>query len=145
MPLDFRHIYGNNFTNANFYSNNGNGYAIKFDQLYKGIQSPLLTPFKKIEVRLTINPVTNNSQKSTSQKDDVLHIYGYNNNREVVETNYVTQGSITAQKENSELKFYLKNIEITYFEVRLNAFPYKGSQCYNFGISKISIKGWPYD
>ncbi len=43
-----------------------------------------------------------------------------------------------------EIKFYISNLEMAYFEIRLNAFPYKGSQCYNFGVSQISIKGWPY-
>lgn len=145
MPEGFRHIYGNNWADASFYQENGNGYAIRFDQLYKGIQSPKLTPFKKIEVRLYINPVNNNSQNAKSQKNEVLHIYGYDNEENLITTDYIEQGSITKQKEKTELKFYLRNIDITYFEIRMSAFPYKGSQCYNFGISKISIKGWNYD
>lgn len=145
MPDGFRHIYGNNWANASFYQENGNGYAIKFDQLYKGIQSPKLTPFKKIEVRLYINPVNNNSQNAKSQKDEVLHIYGYDSKENLITTDYIEQGTITKQKEKTELKFYLRNIDIAYFEIRMSAFPYKGSQCYNFGISKISIKGWNYD
>ncbi len=145
IPTGFRHIYGNNFSSPSFYRENGNNYAIKFDQLYKGIQSPKLTPFKKIEVRLLINPITNNSQSAKSQKNEVLHIYGYDKEEALISTSYIEQGTITKQKENSEIKFYLKNIDISYFEIRLNAFPYKGSQCYNFGINKISIKGWPYD
>ena len=35
--------------------------------------------------------------------------------------------------------------ESGYFEIRLAAFPYKTNQCYNTGIDKISIKGWPYN
>lgn len=145
MPEGFRHIYGNNWSSASFYRENGNNFAIKFDQLYKGIQSPKLTPFKKIEVRLYINPVNNNSQKAASQKDEVFHIYGYDDEENLITTDYIEQGAITKQKEKTELKFYLRNINLTYFEIRMSAFPYKGSKCYNFGISKISIKGWNYD
>lgn len=39
-------------------------------------------------------------------------------------------------KKGNYFRFYLRNIDIPYFEIKLNANPIKGSQHYNFGTIK---------
>ena len=97
-----------------------------------------------MEVRLSISKVANNSQKKDVD-EPIFHIYGYDITGQMIHTQYIEQGAITAQSEGKEVKFYLLNEDVCYFELRLNAFPYKGNQCYNFGVDEISIKGWQYE
>lgn len=111
------------------------------DQAYKGLQSPFINSWNKIEVRLTISSVSNNSKKPDKGKP-TMFVYGYDQGSNLIEQGEISEGSITAN--TREVKFYIRNSEVAYFEVRLNAFPYKNSQCYNFGIGGVSIKGWPY-
>ena len=145
IPEYWSYIQGNNKVNnhGDFYAESAGG-GFKFSQLYYGLQTPLLTPFIKTEVRLSISKVANNSQKKDID-EPIFHIYGYDITGHVIHTQYIEQGSITAQSEGKEIKFYIKNENVVYFELRLNAFPYKGSQCYNFGVDEISIKGWQYE
>jgi len=142
LPSYWRHIYGNNFTNASFYASSHGG-GVKMDQLRKGLQSPILNTWKKLEVRVTISSVNNNSQNVNSHKNKpIMLIYGYDSESNLVVQDEIAEGSINSK--TSELHFYLRNENMSYFELRLNAFPYKSSQCYNFGIGRVSLKGWPY-
>ncbi|MBQ4182081.1 MAG: hypothetical protein II619_00765 [Bacilli bacterium] len=142
LPSYWRHIYGNNFTNASFYASSHGG-GVKMDQLRKGLQSPILNTWKKLEVRITISSVNNNSQNVNSHKNKpIMLIYGYDSASNLIVQDEIAEGSINAN--TNEVHFYLRNESLAYFELRLNAFPYKGSQCYNFGIGGVSLKGWPY-
>lgn len=145
IPEYWSYIQGNNKVNSrgDFYAESAGG-GFKFSQLYYGLQTPVLTSWVKTEVRLSISKVANNSQKK-DEGEPIFHIYGYDITGHVVETQYIEQGTITAQSEGKEIKFYIRNEDVAYFELRLNAFPYKGSQCYNFGVDEISIKGWEYE
>lgn len=143
-PEYWSYIQGNNKVNNGSYYAESAGGGYKFSQLYYGLQTPVLTQWVKTEVRLTISKVANNSQKKDVD-EPIFHIYGYDLSGKMIHTQYLEQGSITAQSEGKEVKFYIKNENVSYFELRLNAFPYKGSQCYNFGVSQISIKGWQYE
>lgn len=145
IPEYWSYIQGNNKVNSrgDFYAESAGG-GFKFSQLYYGLQSPLLNTWKKLEVRLSISKVANNSQKKDVD-EPIFHIYGYDITGQMIHTQYIEQGTITAQSEGKEVKFYLLNEDVCYFELRLNAFPYKGNQCYNFGVDEISIKGWQYE
>lgn len=145
IPGYWSYIQGNNKVKncSDFYAESAGG-GFKFAKLYYGLQSPLINSWPKIEVRLHISKVANNSQKKDVD-EPILHIYGYNSDGYHIYTDYIEQGSITAQKEGTELKFYIKNENVSYFELRLNAHPYKGSQCYNFGVDEISLKGWQWE
>ena len=145
MPSYFSYIQGNNKIGSctNFYAESEGG-GFKFAQLYYGFQTPLLTSFKKVEVRFHISNVAQNSQK----KDDgepIFHIYEYNDQGQYIGMETLDQGRITEQTKGNQVTVYLRNESMAYFEVRLNAFPYKSGKCYNFGVDVLSVKGWNYD
>lgn len=141
MPSYWSFIMGNNKVNnnSNFYAESSGG-GFKFAQLYYGLQSPLLNSWLKTEVRLTVSQVNTNSQKAFNKP--IFHIYSYDSNGYYLGMQTFEQQSSFAN--TKEIKFYIANPEMAYFEIRLNAFPFKSSQCYNFGVSQISVKGWPY-
>ena len=96
-----------------------------------------------MEVRLTVNQFHGNSQNAIQYKNKpIFCICSYDSDSYYLGMKtYEQQSSFVNIK---EIKFYIANPEMAYFKIRLNAFPYKTSQCYNFGISQISVKGWPY-
>lgn len=144
LPENWSFIMGNNkkATSSDFYAPSSGG-GFKFSQVYYGLQTPLLNSWLKTEVRLTVSQVNGNSQsQSQYEGKPIFHIYSYDNTGHFLGMQTYNQQSKFSDVK--EIKFYIANPEMAYFEIRLNAFPYKGSQCYNFGVSQISIKGWPY-
>jgi len=144
LPPYWSFIMGNNkkATSSDFYAESSGG-GFKFSQVNYGLQSPLLNSWLKTEVRLTVSQVHGNSQNANQYKDKpIFHIYSYDSEGYYLGMQTYEQQSSFANV--TEIKFYIANPEMAYFEIRLNAFPYKSSQCYNFGVSQISIKGWPY-
>ena len=143
LPKEWTFIYGNNTPRASFYAESSGG-GVKMDQLRKGLQSPAFTSWKKLEVRLKVSQVNGNSVNANNQKGKPsMLIYGYDKNANLIVQDEIAEGKITYQ--TKEVRFYLRNENLSYFEVRLNAFPYKSSQCYNFGIGGVSVKGWDYE
>ena len=145
LPAYFSYIQGNNkLKNCNdFYALSAGG-GFKYAQLYYGLQTPVFTPYKKVEVRLRISAVKNNSQKK-DEGEPIMHIYGYNSSGKYIYQSFIEQGAIDGKSVGKEVKFYIRDMNVYYFELRLNAFPYKSSQCYNFGVDQISLKGWDYE
>lgn len=144
LPNYWSYIMGNNkrTTGGDFYAISSGG-GFKFSQLYYGLQSPLINSWLKTEVRLTISQVNNNSENVSKHKDKpIFHVYMYDITGQYIAMETVEQMSNFASRR--EISFYLRNTNMAYFEIRLNAQPYKSSQCYNFGVSQISIKGWNY-
>lgn len=143
LPTYFSYIQGNNKVNSrgDFYAPSAGG-GFKFSHLYYGLQTPVITSWKKLEIRLNISTVNNNSKKKDVD-EPIFHVYGYDKTGRYISLDYIEQGKITAQ--TSEVKMYIRNENICYLEFRLNAFPYKGNQCYNFGVGSISIKGWEWE
>lgn len=123
--------------------------GLKFDQKYKGFQTPAFHHNgEKLEVRLTISQVRNSSAKAEEGKD-TGYIYCYDQHGFFIPqlTTIIEEESITVQKAGQEMKYYITGDfvqNVSYFEVRLNAQTYKGSQSYNFGISKFAVKSWTY-
>ena len=141
LPDYWSYIYGNNITNPSFYATSHGG-GVKMDQAHKGLQSPFFNSWNKIEVRLSISSVNNNKAKPDKGKP-IMWVYGYNQDSQLIEQGEIQEGSINANTQ--EVRFYIRNSNVAYFEIRLNAFPYKGNQSYNFGIDEVSLKGWPYE
>lgn len=144
LPDYWSFIMGNNKKEncTDFYAESSGG-GFKFSHIYYGLQTPLLNSWLKTEVRLTVSQVHGNSdnQKQYDNKP-IFHIYSYDKTG-----HYIGMQTYDQQSKFSdikEIKFYIANPKMAYFEIRLNACPYKSAQCYNFGISQISIKGWPY-
>jgi len=85
--------------------------------------------------------------KSDNQKQHnnkpIFHINSYDKTGHCIGMRIYDQ--VSKSSAVKEIKFYITNPRMLYFEIRLNAFTYKSSQCYNYGISKISIKGWLYE
>lgn len=144
LPEYWSYIMGNNkVKNASYYAPSAGG-GVKFSHKYYGLQTPVITSWVKLEIRFHISSVNNNSQKKEDD-EPIFHIYGYDKTGKYIQLDYLEQGKITKQSEGSEVKVYVRNENISYLEFRLNAFPYKGTQCYNFGVDAISIKGWQYE
>lgn len=156
LPSDFRFIYGNSSDDGEsgsvakpkFYSYNSSlptkyPGGLKFDQVSKGFQSQLFSHTgNKLEIRLGISQVNNASDKPEKDKD-TLRIYYFNN-----KGNYLGQHNVVAETlttSTKEIKYYETSSftkDIAYFEVRLTAMAYKGSQCYNFGMNYCNFKSW---
>lgn len=144
LPQYWSYIMGNNkVKNASYYAPSAGG-GVKFSHKYYGLQTPVVTSYVKLEIRFHISSVNGNSQKK-EEDEPIFHIYGYDDTGHYIQVDYLEQGRITKAQENTDVKVYVRNENISYLEFRLNAFPYKGNQCYNFGIDKISIKGWQYE
>lgn len=120
---------------SDFYSESSGG-GFKFSHIYYGLQSPLLTSWLKTEVRLTVSQVHGNSdnQKQYDNKP-IFHIYSYDKTGHYI--GMQTYDQVSKFSAVKEIKFYIANPKMANFEIRLNACPYKSSQCCNFGISQI--------
>lgn len=143
LPDNFSYIQGNNKINhcSDFYAESSGG-GFKFSHLYYGFQTSLFNSWNKIEVRLTISQVHNSSKQANKNKPPFMHVYGYNKKGEFVHQTNIEQGKLTAN--TKEIKFYIENQpDVQYLEFRLNEYPFKGSQCYNFGVSQLMLRGWP--
>jgi hypothetical protein len=145
IPEHWSYITGNRKSSGkgDFFAESFGG-GFKFAQLYYGLQTPVINSWKKIEIRFYISAVTNNSAKKDLDAP-IFHIYGYDKSGKYITLDYLDQGSITTQTKGNFVRVYVRNENIAYLEFRLNAFPYKSSQCYNFGVDKITLKGFPYD
>lgn len=142
LPNYWSAIWGNNKTgNGNWYANG----TYKFASLYHGLQTPYINSWKKIEIRFYIDSVNNCKDDGKNDDEPIFHIYGYNAKEKLVSTDYLEQGKITTSSVGNYVRVYVRNIDISYLEFRLSANPCKGSQHYNFGLSKITLYGWDYE
>ena len=156
LPDNFRFIYGNSCDDGEpgktaqpkFYSYNEQKTTqypgrLRFDQVNKGFQTQLFEHSgNKLEIRLGISQVNNCSDKPELGKD-TFRIYYFDSNG-----SYLGKHSIEAETistKTKEIKYYETSAftsKIAYFEVRLTAMAYKGSQCYNVGMSYCNFKSW---
>ncbi len=156
LPNSFRFIYGNSSDDGEsghraspkFYSYNEDKPSsypggLRFDQKSKGFETPLfIHEGAKLEIRIGISQVNNCSDKYEEGKD-TMGVYYFDKNGRYLGKHRIEEGSITTK--TKELKYYETSdftSEISYFEVRLIAMPYKGSQCYNIGIGYCNYKSW---
>lgn len=144
MPEGFLYISGNKaFTPSSSYFYSAGG--IKMDENQKGkkgFQTCLFNSFKKIELRINIGKFYG-TQKSAVQDVPVFTIYGFDINGNLIATEVIDE--LSTNKANSYVRVYLRGEDIAYIEVRATNLPCESGKVYNFGITGISIKGWPYD
>ena len=120
--------------------------GIKYTKRSQGLQTPMFSHTgPKLEIRIGISQV--NEANGTPEKGKPTgYLYFYNADGDFLsnKTIDILEGSIVSSTAGKYLKYYVLDAQdISYFEFRLNAQPYKGGQNYNFGIGYISIHSFP--
>lgn len=149
LPDNFRAIYGNNFdTGSDLYyaSNNGGGFKIKMGgptEPARGIQTAMFETNLKLEIRINIGAMFNNSQGNKVDKQlPVMVIYAFDE-----DGNYLRKAEIeeiTKNNENGTIKRYIDGSDVAYLEIRAIQCAYKSSQGYNFALLGLDLIAWPY-
>lgn len=146
LPDYFRAIYGNNFNTGNslFYANGG--YQIKMggpETPSRGIQTAMFESNLKLEIRINIGDMFNNSKGNDVDKDlPVMVIYAFDE-----DGNYLRKveiETITKNNENSTIKRYMDGEDVAYLEIRALQCAYKSSQGYNYALLGLDLIAWPY-
>jgi len=159
-PDDWRYIYKNAVDNGptghkcspGFYSYNESDPdkypgGLKFTNPFIGFQSMKFTHTgEKLEIRIYITQV-NNATDKVDEKNPTGYLYFFKSSGELMSnlTYTIEQGSITTKTEY--LKCYItgNNIkDVTHFQFWTQAKPFKGEQCYNFGVGQVGIHSWTY-
>ena len=147
LPDYFRAIYGNNFNKSNniFYANGG--YQIKMggpSDPSRGIQTAMFESNLKLEIRINIGEMHNNSKGNEVNKDlPVMVIYAFDEDGNYLRK--VDVATITKNNENSSIKKYMDGKDVAYLEVRALQCAYKSSQGYNYALMGIDLIAWPYE
>ena len=149
LPNNFRAIYGNIFnTGASlFYStSSGGGYMVKMggpDDPCRGIQTAMFESNLKLEIRVNIGQMNNNSKGNNVDKDlPVMVIYAFDENGKYLRKAEVEE--ITKNNENGTIKRYIDGTDVAYLEIRSLQCAYKSSQGYNYAILGLDLIAWPY-
>ena len=147
LPDYFRAIYGNNFNTGNslFYANGG--YQIKMggpNTPTRGIQTAMFESNLKLEIRINIGDMFNNSKGNDVDKDlPVMVIYAFNEDGKYLRK--VEIDTITKNNENSTIKKYMNGEDVAYLEIRALQCAYKSSQGYNYALLGLDLIAWPYE
>ena len=148
LPDGFRYVYKNSCDDgptghkcsADFYKNKEGG--IKIDRIGVGFQTMLFEHTgAKLEIRIGISQVNNNNKKVEKNKD-TAHVYFFDKDGTYLNKYVIKEGTISSTTKEIKFTWTEKASEIAYFEYRSVAYPYKSSQCYNYGISYCNIKSW---
>ena len=149
LPDYFRPIYGNNFNSSKdlYYAmNNGGGYRIKMggpNEPSFGIQTAMFETNLKLEIRINIGAMFNNSHGNEVDKDlPVMVIYGFDEDGKYLRKVEIEQ--ITKSNENGTIKKYMDGTDVAYLELRALQCAYKSSQGYNYALLGLDLIAWPY-
>ena len=149
LPAYFRPIYGNNFNSSKdlYYAmNNGGGYRIKMggpNEPSFGIQTAMFETNLKLEIRINIGAMFNNSHGNKVDKDlPVMVIYSFDENGKYLRKVEIDQ--ITKSNENGTIKKYMDGTDVAYLELRALQCAYKSSQGYNYALLGLDLIAWPY-
>lgn len=161
QPSNWRYIYKNSVDNGpsghktspSFYSYNESkpeDYpgGLKFTNPFIGFQSMKFTHTgEKLEIRIYITQV-NNATDQPDEKNPTGYLYFFRSNGDLIPslTYTIEKGSIVTKTEY--VKCYITGSEIknvSHFQFWTQAKPYKGSQCYNFGVGQVGIHSWTYE
>lgn len=148
FPGGFQYIYGHKILNQpNFYQDDTKGWKVTIPNslAQMGVQTPLFESNLKIEIRLYLTGIYNSSNK-VDQDQPWVRVYGFNKEGTLTQIKEVECPSNFYNYKNSSnpINFYMSGEDVDYLEIRFTAPPYKGSQCYNFGIKEIGFKTFPY-
>lgn len=142
LPDNFRYIFGNNFTKPEFYSDGSLKFSY-YGPAKKGFQTPFFVSSQKLELRLRIGEMYNNSKGNDIDKDEpVIRIWAFD-----IDGNYLRESLIKnfdTSKKNNKIVTYLDGNDVSYLEVREFSMPHIGSQAYNFGLKGIDMIAWNY-
>ena len=149
LPTYFRAIYGNNIHNSKniFYSETaGGGYEVKMggpNDPCRGIQTAMFETNLKLEIRVNIGGIFNNSKGNEVDKDlPVMVIYGFDENGNYLRKVEIDQ--INKSNENGTIKKYMDGEDVAYLELRSLQCAYKSSQGYNYALLGLDLIAWPY-
>ena len=149
LPDYFRAIYGNNFNSSkNLYYSSNNGGGLKIDmggpsEPAKGIQTAMFESNLKLEIRVNIGAMFNNSKGNKVDKDlPVMVIYAFDENGKYLRKAKIEE--ITKNNENGTIKRYIDGSDVAYLEIRALQCAYKSSQGYNFALLGLDLIAWPY-
>ena len=149
LPTYFRAIYGNNIHNSKniFYSETaGGGYEVKMggpNDPCRGIQTAMFETNLKLEIRVNIGGIFNNSKGNEVDKDlPVMVIYGFDENGNYLRKVEIDQ--INKSNENGTIKKYMDGEDVAYLELRSLQCAYKSSQGYNYALLGLDLIVWPY-
>ena len=149
LPTYFRAIYGNNIHNSKniFYSETaGGGYEVKMggpNDPCRGIQTAMFETNLKLEIRVNIGGIFNNSKGNEVDKDlPVMVIYGFDENGNYLRKVEIDQ--INKSNENGTIKKYMDGEDVAYLELRSLQCAYKSSQGYNYSLLGLDLIAWPY-
>lgn len=137
--------YGSHPSPSFYSSNNDAPGGLKIDQRGKGFQTPMFHHTgAKLEIKMVISQVNQASDKPDTSVPTGYFLF-YDNEGHYLSnlTHAVEQETITSK--TTQVHFYVTGAEtssVAYFEFRLTAITFKGSQCYNFGIGSINVNSW---
>lgn len=144
FPIGFSYFYGNNIlNNPSFYAKGGWKITIPNSMARMGFQTPFFEPNLKLEIRFYLSEI-NNSNNKVIDNVPWIRVYGFSKEGIIVQSKEVNCPSNFKNYENAMVHFYMSGENVSYLEVRFISAPYKGSQCYNFGIKAIGFKTFPY-
>lgn len=105
-----------------------------------GFQSPLFEEDLKLEIWFSVSEIHGNTDK-LDEDNPWIRIYGYSSEGKLIRTKDIeSPNKFTERRYN-----YAFNGEgVNYFEIRFLSQPHEGTKCYNFGISEIGVKSFPY-
>lgn len=142
FPEGFSCIYGKQIVNnPDYYANTGN-WKITYPNTgtRMGFQSPLFEEDLKLEVWFTINEIHRNND-TLDKTNPWIRIYGYSKDGRLVRTKDIESPTNFNER---DYHYAFNGEGINYFELRFMSQPHEGTKCYNFGISKIGVKSFPY-
>lgn len=145
---NFRYIYKNSCDDgvsghkcgADWFNNDKGG--LKFDQVATGFGSPKFTHTgEKLEIRIGISQLINNSETPKKNKD-TAYVYFFDASDNYLGKYTIEEGTITSSTQQVRFYWTTNAASVAYFEFRINALPYKNSQCYNLGVGYCNFKSW---
>lgn len=141
FPDEFSCIYGKQIIDTPPYYATGN-WKITYPNsgTRMGFQSPLFEEDLKLEVWFTVDEIHGNSDK-LDQTNPWIRIYGFSKDGTLLTTKEIESPSSFTER---EYHYAFNGEGVNYFELRFMSQPHKGTKCYNFGISQIGVKSFPY-
>lgn len=141
FPEGFSCIYGKQIIDTPPFYANGN-WKITYPNTgtRMGFQSPMFEEDLKLEVWFTVDEIHRNSD-TRDKTNPWIRIYGFSKNGTLIRTKDIESPSNFTER---EYHYAFNGEGINYFELRFMSQPYEGSKCYNFGISNIGVKSFPY-
>ena len=141
FPDGFSCIYGKQIIDTPPYYSTGS-WKITYPNTGTrlGFQSPLFEEDLKLEVWFTVSEIHRNND-TLDKTNPWIRIYGYSADGKLIRTKDIESPSKFSER---DYHYAFNGEGINYFELRFMAQPYEGSKCYNYGISKIGVKSFPY-